>query len=64
MAKNKAVKLVVNSRVRHSKYGLGTVVDVWRSRIRTTNAAVKFDKGGPLGWADKATHDIKDLVAV
>jgi hypothetical protein len=64
MAKKTVVKLLVGHRVKHPKYGPGTVTDTWRSRLRTTNASVKFDSGGPLGWADKATHDIKDLMVV
>jgi hypothetical protein len=64
MAKDTAVKLGVSQRIKHPKYGLGTVTDVWRSRRGSTNLAVKFDKGGPVGFAEKATHDIKDLKVV
>jgi hypothetical protein len=64
MAKNNSVKLGVSQRIKHPKYGLGTVTDVWRSRRGSINVSVKFDKGGPLGFADRATNDIKDLKVV
>ncbi len=61
---NKAVKLRIGQTILHQKYGRGTVTDVWRSRRGSTNLSVKFDKGGPVGFAEKATHDIKDLKVV
>ena len=41
-------------------YGTGMVIWVGPH----DNYGVKFDKGGPQGWADRATFDIADLVAV
>ena len=64
MANNNPVKLRIDTRIKHPKYGLGTVTDAWRSRRGSTNLSVKFDKGGPVGFAEKATHDIKDLKIV
>lgn len=46
-------------RVRHPKYGVGTVID-----IISRGYAVKFDKGGPQGWAENATNDVADLQVI
>lgn len=61
MAKNKAIELKLNDRVKHSKYGLGTITEIWRSRLGTFNYAIKFDKGGPVGFAERANNSTKDL---
>lgn len=46
-------------RVRHPKYGVGTVID-----IIPRGYAVKFDNGGPQGWAEKSNHEVEELEAI
>jgi RNA polymerase-interacting CarD/CdnL/TRCF family regulator len=63
------MKFKVNDRIKHPVYGLGTIVDSWPGRDRFSNKesenyAVRFDEGGPLGFATNATNDVKDLKAV
>lgn len=53
-------KFGFGNRVHSEKYGTGTVI--WKGP--NNNYGVKFDKGGPQGWADKATNDIDDLKLV
>ena len=57
------INLSVDQRVSHPKYGLGTVTEIWRSGAGTNNYAIKFDKGGPVGFADRANNSIRDLVS-
>jgi hypothetical protein len=54
------VKFKIGERVTHPVFGAGSVVDIWLSR-KSENIAVKFDKGGPMGFAKDATNDTKDL---
>jgi hypothetical protein len=54
----------VGSKVRHSVYGVGVVLEAWRGERDSENYAIKFKKGGPLGWAQNSTNDIKNLKAV
>jgi hypothetical protein len=60
----KVINLSINNRVKHPKWGLGTVTEIWRSGASTNNYAIKFDKGGPVGFADRANNTIRDLEAV
>ncbi len=53
--------LKVDQRIKHPKWGLGTVTEIWKSARGSVNAAIRFDKGGPIGFAERATNDIKDL---
>ena len=53
-------KFGLGNRVYSKVYGVGTVI--WKGPKE--NYGVKFDKGGPQGWAVKATHDIADLELV
>lgn len=61
-------------RVYNETYGAGTVFDA-RIDPRTVKEgvedsggikllAVRFDKGGPQGWAKNATHDVADLQVI
>lgn len=58
------MKFKVNQPVKHETYGVGVVIDSWLSKRGSENYAVKFDNGGPQGWAENATHDISELTAV
>jgi hypothetical protein len=57
------------SRVSHPVYGLGTVIGIEDSvklndlrYISNLNVYVKFDQGGPQGFAVNASNDVKELV--
>ncbi len=54
------MKFRVGDRVNHPVHGTGIITDSWYSR-KSENYAVKFDKGGPVGFAEKATNDVNDL---
>jgi RNA polymerase-interacting CarD/CdnL/TRCF family regulator len=54
------MRFKVGQRVRHPKWGLGIITASWFSK-KSENYAVKFDKGGPVGFAEKATNDVEDL---
>jgi hypothetical protein len=58
------MKLSIGQKVFHEKYGLGTVIDAWTGRKSSENYAVKFDKGGPQGFAEGSTHEPAELKAV
>lgn len=63
------MKFAVGNRITHPIYGEGTILDSWLSNsslksTRTENYAVKFDKGGPMGFAEHATNDVKSLTKV
>lgn len=62
-------------RVVHPEYGYGTIVRREKEspinpitadlrHKKQINIGVKFDKGGPQGWAEDATHDITQLRVV
>ena len=53
-------KFDLGNRVYSEVHGSGTII--WKGP--KDNYGVKFDKGGPQGWADRATNDIADLVLV
>jgi len=53
-------KFDLDNRVYSKVYGAGAII--WKGP--RNNYGIKFDKGGPQGWADKATHDIADLELV
>lgn len=60
------MKFKVNDRVKHPIHGLGTITDSWPgsnrfSKKESENYAVRFDKGGPVGFATDAINDVKDL---
>lgn len=57
------MKFKVGSKVTHSEYGEGTILDAWRGDSDSENYAIQFLKGGPLGWAEKSTNDPKTLVS-
>lgn len=54
-------KFDLENRVYNKRYGAGTVIWKGFGRNWSLNLGVKFDEGGPQGWADKATNDIADL---
>lgn len=59
------MKLKIGAKVSHPQYGEGIVLDAWRangSYGSNENYAIRFLKGGPMGWADKSTNDPKTLV--
>lgn len=58
------MKFKLEQRVYSEVYGAGTVIHAGRSRRGTEQYGIKFDKGGPQGWAENATHDVNDLVAI
>ena len=63
------MKLNVGTRITHSIYGPGVVLDSWLSKsvlksTSTENYAVKFDNGGPMGFAEHATNDARSLTKV
>ena len=39
----------------------GVVLAAWFGRRGGENYAIKFRKGGPMGWAEDATHDVAEL---
>jgi hypothetical protein len=49
----------VGQKVHHDVYGTGIVLDAWAGKVE--NYAIRFEKGGPLGWAERSTNDVKDL---
>jgi hypothetical protein len=49
----------VGDKVRHVLYGKGEVIYV---QYRGHNIGVKFENGGPQGFAPHSSHDVKDLV--
>ena len=51
-------------RVYSETYGAGTVINSWYSRRGTEQYGIKFDGGGPQGWAENATNDVADLVVI
>ena len=63
------MKLNVGTRITHPIYGTGVVLDSWLSKsvlksTSTENYAVKFDNGGPMGFAEHATNDARSLTKV
>ncbi len=60
--------MIEGTRIRHKKYGLGTVILVERKngyRHKTTpNVGIIFDHGGPQGWAENSSHNLKELEKV
>ena len=54
----------LDQRVFNDTYGGGNVIFSGKGRNGSENYGIKFDNGGPQGWASRATHDIADLVAV
>lgn len=66
MDKRGVMKFKVSDRIKHPIYGPRLIIDIWPSRYRysntgTENFAIKFDKGGPMGFASDATNNVKDL---
>lgn len=57
-------KFRIGQRVYNEVYGAGTVIAFDWSRRGTEQYGIKFDNGGPQGWAENATNDIDTLVAV
>jgi hypothetical protein len=55
------MKLKVDQTVYHEEFGKGVVIAAWYGRRSGENYAIKFRKGGPMGWAKNATHDISEL---
>lgn len=60
------MKFDVGSKVVHPVHGVGLVLSSWLSKstlksTQTENYAIKFDNGGPIGFADHATNDARDL---
>jgi hypothetical protein len=67
MPKNKKPiekNFAVGQRVFNDTYGGGVITDRSYGRNGSENYGVKFDNGGPQGWASKSTHDVADLVPV
>ncbi len=63
------MKFEIGDRVTHPIHGTGVIVESWTSKstlksVPTENYAVKFDKGGPLGFAENSTNDVEDLEKV
>ncbi|HXQ38130.1 MAG TPA: hypothetical protein VN843_29265 [Anaerolineales bacterium] len=58
------MKFSQNQRVYSEVYGAGTVIHADYSRRGTEQYGIKFDNGGPQGWAENATNDIDNLVAI
>lgn len=55
------MKFSIGQKVYSEVYGVGVVIFVGLSRRRTEQYGIKFDNGGPQGWAENATNDIADL---
>ena len=55
--RTKPIQPKVGTRVEHKEYGVGTVFSIQNE----INFAVRFDKGGPQGWALDSNHDIREL---
>jgi hypothetical protein len=67
----------IGQRVTHPVYGPGTVISVsggsnwivfeeegsngWSRYSGALNLGIKFDNGGPMGWAYDSTNDISEL---
>lgn len=58
------MKFKMGQTVYSEVYGKGVVVHAARSRRGTEQYGIVFEKGGPQGWAENATNDVADLVAV
>jgi hypothetical protein len=58
------MKFKINAIVTHPVWGRGIAIDHWPSRRGSEQYAVKFDKGGPMGFAQNATNDVADLTEV
>ena len=58
------MRLKIGARTFHPVYGFGTITDGWYSKRGSENYAVKFDKGGPAGFAQNATNDANDLTEI
>ena len=57
------MRLAIGQLVYHEKYGTGRILDAWHGKKKAENYAVKFEKGGPQGFAENATHDASELRA-
>lgn len=55
------MKFKVGEAVNHDTYGRGIVIDAWRSPRGSENYAIRFDTGGPQGFAQNSTNDVDDL---
>ncbi len=55
------MKFKVDDKVRHERYETGVVIEVLSEKKGGENYAVRFKKGGPLGWAENSTNDVDDL---
>jgi len=66
--KKPAVEFFSGQRVAHPVYGTGTVIRVEKKgglrHKRSQNIGVKFDKGGPQGWADRSSNLITELEVI
>jgi hypothetical protein len=63
------MKLNIGAKITHPVYGQGVVLDSWLSKSvlksqSTENYAIKFDDGGPMGFAEHATNDTRSLTKV
>lgn len=54
----------MGQRVYSEDFGAGIVIHSQYSRRGTEQYGIKFDNGGPQGWAENATNDVADLVVV
>jgi hypothetical protein len=59
-----AQKFSLGQLVSHKKFGIGTVVSFERGANQSQNYGIKFEGGGPQGWADRSTNDISQLIGV
>lgn len=60
----KKLRFGVGQIVKSDKYGRGIVTAAYFGAGGSENYAVKFDKGGPQGWATRATNDVESLTVV
>ena len=63
------MKFDVGNRVVHPLYGTGVILDAWLSKsvlksVSTENYAIKFDNGGPMGFAENSTNDVENLTKI
>jgi len=58
------MRLSIGQKIQHKKHGKGTVTAAWYGAKSSENYAVKFDKGGPVGFAQKSTNDADALKAI
>jgi hypothetical protein len=58
------VKFSLGQKVFSEDYGVGTVIFSNKSRRGTEQYGIKFENGGPQGWAENATNDVDSLMAV